>query len=47
MSKWIEKKTPPVLPIYFAALVWLVGGIVLPLYRLWALALTALLSAAA
>ena len=30
-----------------AALVWLVGGIVLPLYRLWALALTALLSAAA
>ena len=43
MSKWIEKKTPPVLPIYFAALVWLVGGIVLPLYRLWALALTALL----
>ena len=46
MSKWIEKKTPPVLPIYFAALVWLVGGIVLPLYRLWALALTALLSAA-
>ena len=31
MSKWIEKKTPPVLPIYFAALVWLVGGIVLVL----------------
>ena len=29
MSKWIEKKTPPVLPIYFAALVWLVGGIAL------------------
>ncbi len=47
MSKWIEKKTAPVLPIYFVGLVWLVCGLILPLYKLWALLAAAALSAVA
>ncbi len=46
MSRWVEKRTRPVLPVYFAGAVWLLAGLVLPLYRLWALAVTAAASAA-
>ena len=46
MSKFHEKKIKPVLPVYLAAAAWLVCGLVLPLYRLWALGLTALVSLA-
>ena len=45
MSRWIEKKENPVLPIYFAGAVWLLCGLILPIYKLWALVLTALLGA--
>ena len=45
MSKTVARVRPSVLPIYLAGLVWLVGGLVFPLYRLWALLLTAALSA--
>ena len=34
MNKWEEKRTRPVLPIYLAALVWPVGALLLPTYRL-------------
>lgn len=34
MNKWEEKRTRPVLPIYLAALVWPVGALLLPAYRL-------------
>ena len=34
MSKWQEKTKRPVLPIYMAALVWPVGALLLPPYRL-------------
>ena len=34
MNKWEEKRTRPVLPIYLAALVWPVGTLLLPTYRL-------------
>ena len=34
MNKWEEKRTRPVLPIYLAALVWPVGSLLLPTYRL-------------
>lgn len=34
MNKWEEKRTRPVLPIYLAALVWPVGALLLPSYRL-------------
>ena len=43
MSRWIEKKENPVLPIYFAGIIWLICGLILPIYKLWALALTAAL----
>lgn len=46
MSRWVEKRTRSVLPIYFAGAVWLLAGLALPLYRLWALAATAAVSAA-
>ena len=46
MSRWIEKKENPVLPVYFVGIVWLICGLILPIYKLWALILTALLSAA-
>ena len=44
MSRWITTTKPSVLPIYAVGLVWLVCGFALPLYRLWALALAAVLS---
>lgn len=34
MNKWEEKRQKPVLPLYLAALVWLVGAFALPPYRL-------------
>ena len=34
MNKWEEKRTRPGLPIYLAALVWPVGALLLPAYRL-------------
>lgn len=46
MSRWVEKRTRSVLPVYFAGAVWLLAGLVLPLYSPWALAATALVSAA-
>ena len=47
MSKWVEKQKKPVLPLYFAALVWLVGALLLPPYRLSNLLILAGLSLAA
>ena len=47
MSKWVEKQKKPVLPLYFAALVWPVGALVLPPYRLSNLLILAGLSLAA
>lgn len=41
MSKIIRTEKPSVLPFYAAALVWLVLSLALPIYKLWALALTA------
>lgn len=46
MNKWQKISRPPVLPLYLAAVVWPVAALALPIYRLWALALTAVLSAA-
>lgn len=34
MEKWEEKRQKPVLPLYFAAAVWLVGAFLLPPYTL-------------
>lgn len=47
MSKWQEKTKRPVLPIYMAALVWPIMALMLPIYTLGGLILTAVLSAAA
>ena len=47
MSKWQEKTKRPVLPIYMAALVWPIMALLLPIYTLGGLVLTAVLSAAA
>lgn len=47
MNKWEEKRTRPVLPIYLAALVWPVGALLLPAYRLTNLLIIAGLSLAA
>ena len=47
MNKWEEKRTRPVLPIYLAALVWPVGAMLLPAYRLSNLLIIAGLSLAA
>ena len=47
MNKWEEKRTRPVLPIYLAALVWPVGALLLPAYRLSNLLIIAGLSLAA
>lgn len=44
MNKWEEKRTRPVLPIYLAALVWPVGALLLPTYRLSSLLIIAGLS---
>ena len=46
MSKWEEKQQRPVLPLYMAAAVWLVGAVLLPPYRLWNLLIVAGLSLA-
>lgn len=43
-SKWIEVRRKSVLPWYFAGLIWLIGAAVLPIYKLWALAVTAVVS---
>ena len=47
MQKWEEKRERPVLPLYFAAAVWLVGALVLPPYTLSGLLILAGLSALA
>lgn len=47
MNKWEEKRTRPVLPIYLAALVWPVGALLLPAYRVSNLLIIAGLSLAA
>lgn len=47
MSKWVETKRKPVLPFYIAGAVWLIGGLLLPIYSLWAFAATAAASVAA
>lgn len=44
MSKWEEKRTKPVLPIYLAALVWPLASLLLPPYTLLNLLLIAVLS---
>lgn len=44
MSRIQEKKIKPVLPLYLAAAAWVVCALLLPLYRLWALVLTAAIS---
>ncbi len=46
MTQWEEIRRRPVLPLYLAALAWPVAALILPLYQLWALALTAVCSAA-
>ena len=40
----IEKKIPSAVPLYLAAAVWPVAAFLLPLYRLWAVILAAVLS---
>ncbi|MGN0984472.1 MAG: 5-bromo-4-chloroindolyl phosphate hydrolysis family protein [Gemmiger sp.] len=47
MSKWEEKRVKPVLPLYLAALVFLVASLLLPPYRLSHLLIVAGLSLAA
>lgn len=47
MSKVIQVKKKPVLPIYFAALVWPVCGLLLPLHKLWGIGAAAAASLAA
>lgn len=47
MSKIIRTEKPSVLPFYAAALVWLVLGAALPIYKFWALVLTAAASVGA
>lgn len=45
MTKWQEKRKRPVLPIYLAALAWVVAALVLPIYTLGGFAAAAVLSA--
>ena len=47
MSKTIQIKKKPAAPWYIAGAVWVVGALALPIYQLWALALTAGVSLAA
>lgn len=47
MSRIVKTEKPSVLPWLAAGLVWLVLGLVLPLYKLWALVLTAAASVGA
>ena len=42
----IEKKIRPIWPIYAAGGVWILCGLVLPLYTLWAILVAAILSLA-
>lgn len=46
MSKWQEKTKRPVLPVYMAALVWPIMALLVPIYTLGGLVLTAAVSAA-
>lgn len=46
MTQWQETRRRPALPFYLAALVWPVGALLLPIYRPWALAVTAVASVA-
>lgn len=46
MNKWEEVRRRPVLPVYLAALVWPVAALLLPVYTLWGLLVTAALSVA-
>lgn len=46
MSKLQEIRKKPVLPLWLAALAWPVGALVFPVYSLWGLAATAVLSLA-
>lgn len=46
-AEYIEKKIPSALPIYIAAGVFLAGALILPVYSLWGLIVTAALSGAA
>lgn len=46
MSKWVETKKKSVLPLYLAGAVWVVCALLLPIYKLWAFVLTAVLSVA-
>ena len=47
MSKWQEKTKRPVLPVYMAALVWPIMSLLVPIYTLGGLVLTAAVSAGA
>lgn len=47
MSKWQEKTKHPVLPVYMAALVWPIMALLVPIYTLGGLVLTAAVSAGA
>lgn len=47
MSKIIEIKKKPAAPWYIAGAVWVVGALALPIYELWALGLTTVVSVAA
>ena len=47
MSKWQEKTKRPVLPVYMAALVWPIMALLVPIYTLGGLVLTAAVSAGA
>ena len=46
MSKLQEIRKKPVLPLWLAALAWPVGALIFPVYTLWGLAATAVLSLA-
>lgn len=46
MNKWEEVRRRPVLPVYLAALVWPVAALLLPVYTLWGLLVTSVLSVA-
>ena len=43
-EKRIEKKVESAVPLYLAAAVWPIAAFALPIYRLWAVGLSALLS---
>lgn len=47
MSKWVEQRKKSVLPVYFVGAAWLVCGLILPLYQLWALLAAAVAGAGA